>query len=517
MAGIQSGFFNSQNDDRPYDAEDMNAIIGGHLLDGIFPMEGSNTPFLVGLSNSEGTQIAVLQGMAWIHGHWVNFGYDEPTIKLDLSSPDATNPRIDLVVIRLDEKNRNSSIVVKTGTPAATPTRPTVTYGPDIFELPIAYQEVDNAGGIIHQPTMLIGTNECPYVMSTIDPKDLTERFDAHVKYADTRFEGLRVGKATVELTITCSNEYVPIPSLTVNGMTDKDGNPVTIGPHNKVVGLVEVNKDVTISIQDLYGDLTFSQVTINLGAGDFSKQEIRMNSLASRQCFGSRSIKFTENVRSMRYSMVGGGGGGASGNPSGTSGGGGAGDVYNSGSVTITPEKEYSIVIGSGGSGSNNGSGSTGGTTTFNGHMAYGGKGGGHAAGVRAKTGGAAPVAASGKDHLNGNSSSLGSAMTEYGNRAPAGGGAGGYLYWDKALSSSSPSSGYGGSGQGYGGNGGTANSYSADSGKAGMSRGSGGGGGGYTYVMDQSGLNPIEVRSNGGMGANGMIAFKFTLRMQF
>lgn len=104
------------------------------------------------LNPSFGTNMTLLidTGRAWIQGR-----YYENTASLSLSVPaaDATNPRIDRVVLRLDMTNRSISAVIKAGTPATSPTVPVLQQDLTIYELSVC-QYLVNAGATL--PTNLV-------------------------------------------------------------------------------------------------------------------------------------------------------------------------------------------------------------------------------------------------------------------------------------------------------------------------------------------------------------------------
>lgn len=86
-------------------------------------------------ANSSGMQVKVAPGFAIIRGHAYNSDVEE-TLTIAAS---ATNPRRDLIVLRLDPSANSALLAVKTGTPATSPTDPNLTQTDEgVYELPLA-------------------------------------------------------------------------------------------------------------------------------------------------------------------------------------------------------------------------------------------------------------------------------------------------------------------------------------------------------------------------------------------
>lgn len=118
-----SGFFNSINSDRKYNAEQMAAIFDGLITDGIFDSIGDHfqvTPASSGLGVNIGT------GRAWLNQTW---SYNDTAYPVTLGAASSSLGRKDLICLKVDKSNavRANSLVVIAGTPAESPVEPTVT------------------------------------------------------------------------------------------------------------------------------------------------------------------------------------------------------------------------------------------------------------------------------------------------------------------------------------------------------------------------------------------------------
>lgn len=134
-------FFNSVNGDREYEADEFAKYFRQILTSGLFYEKGS--PALK-ISQVSGLKTKVEPGSAMLEGYFYR-----NTSDLELIHPaaDATNPRIDRVVIRLDRSvaSRYVKAFIKKGTPAPTPTPPALQRDSIIYEISLAQVRI-NAG-----------------------------------------------------------------------------------------------------------------------------------------------------------------------------------------------------------------------------------------------------------------------------------------------------------------------------------------------------------------------------------
>lgn len=129
---IRSGFFNSIEGDRTYNAEDMSSMFEGIITDGV--LQGAGAELKVTPCSPAGRRVAVSSGKAILAGKWVR-NTDEHVLALE---PSDTDPRIDLVVAELDYTGRAFVFAVKKGTPAAMPKAPEPEDSSVKKELPLA-------------------------------------------------------------------------------------------------------------------------------------------------------------------------------------------------------------------------------------------------------------------------------------------------------------------------------------------------------------------------------------------
>jgi len=122
-------FFNAVDNDRLYNADDINAIIAAIATTGINGDGFTVTPL-------SGLTVTIAPGEAVIEGHL--YTLDEPK-NLTCDAAHATNPRIDAVVIRLDNDARTITSQIVKGTPAASPVAPSPMRTGTIYDLVVAH------------------------------------------------------------------------------------------------------------------------------------------------------------------------------------------------------------------------------------------------------------------------------------------------------------------------------------------------------------------------------------------
>lgn len=118
------GFYNSQNKDRRYNANQMTSLFDGIITDGIFEAIGEK--FMV--SASSGMTVNVGTGRAWFNQTWT---LNDSPLPITIPVSELVLNRIDTIVIDVDKINRTNDIFVISGTPASNPSAPTLISDPD--------------------------------------------------------------------------------------------------------------------------------------------------------------------------------------------------------------------------------------------------------------------------------------------------------------------------------------------------------------------------------------------------
>ena len=167
---VTSGFFNSLNGDRRYNAEQMSSIFDGIIRDGIFANIG--TAFAV--KADVGNTVIVGIGRAWFNSTWL---LNDALLPLVASISEILLDRIDAVVIEIDHRDsvREGSIKMIKGTPSSSPNRPTMIQTSDVNQYPLAYiYRKANSSSIIQADiTNMIGTSSTPYITGILQVQNI--------------------------------------------------------------------------------------------------------------------------------------------------------------------------------------------------------------------------------------------------------------------------------------------------------------------------------------------------------
>jgi len=168
---ITSGFFDSVNGDRKYDADQMSNYFDGLVSDGVYETIGDK--FLV--TANTGMTLNVGSGRAIIQSRWVK---NDATEVLTLDPSDVQLNRIDAVVLRLDTGARTITLTVKKGTAVSgTPTMPAITRTQTVYELYLASVYIGKGATQPTTITDLRPSSYCGWVTGIVQQVDTSDLF----------------------------------------------------------------------------------------------------------------------------------------------------------------------------------------------------------------------------------------------------------------------------------------------------------------------------------------------------
>lgn len=225
---IKYGFFNSVNGDRVYNAEDVGRYLYGIVSDGVYQDDTGRLQVLA----SSGMAVAVQTGRAMLSYHYME-NDSAYSLTLDIGT---TLPRVDLIVMRLDLSNRNITIQVKKGTPAASPTMPNLSRESTVYELALAAITVPaNATAVTQANIQDLRPNSdyCGWVtgiVQQLDTATLYSQWEAAYKAQFAKYDAefqawfsTLTGKLTVD---TYIQEYKRTHTTVANDMEINIGIP---------------------------------------------------------------------------------------------------------------------------------------------------------------------------------------------------------------------------------------------------------------------------------------------------
>ncbi len=176
--------------DRVYTAEDFAAERAAYVSNGVT----SADTLAVLPAAAGGMQVSVSAGAAVINGYTY---WNTAPLTLSLAAADASLPRTDLVLLRLDLAARSMYCAVKTGTPAAQPTLPAITAETEIFEIPLAAVTVAAGETVIEAAHI---TDLRPRADYILNPKDVDAAIAEYAAALETYF-----GEENAETLISAS------------------------------------------------------------------------------------------------------------------------------------------------------------------------------------------------------------------------------------------------------------------------------------------------------------------------
>lgn len=185
---VSSGFFNSLNGDRKYNAAQMSAIFDGLIIDGVFASIG--TAFAVKAAGGLAVNVGI--GKAWFDHTWT---VNDSILPMTAPEAEVLLDRIDAVVLEVNgmESVRNNTIKFVKGNPSSAPSRPTLTNEGNVHQYPLCYIYRKYGTAVINQAdiTPMVGTESTPFVtgiLQTISLDELLGKWQDELdRFTDTR------------------------------------------------------------------------------------------------------------------------------------------------------------------------------------------------------------------------------------------------------------------------------------------------------------------------------------------
>lgn len=183
---ITYGYFNSSGGDRRYNADQMSEYFDGLITNGVYESVGQAMIVKVG---TEAMTVTVGTGRAIIDCKWLK---NDSMLSLTITPANALLPRYTAVIVRLDNENRLMEITTKDGTPAATPTQPTIADN----ELALAMIYVRAGATSISQAdiTDTRASADCGWITGLIEQVDTSELWLQWQAAYQSYYDAMRAG-----------------------------------------------------------------------------------------------------------------------------------------------------------------------------------------------------------------------------------------------------------------------------------------------------------------------------------
>lgn len=179
----QCGFFNAKlvngQYDRVYVAEQFAAYFASFIGNGVF---GGTSSQLQVVANDNMT-VTIAPGKAWINGWW--FSSTENHIET-VELADGVLNRVDCVVLRWDNTERNMYFKVLKGVPSNSPSKPTLVRNSDYYDLVLCYINVNRGVSKIRQQDITdtrLNSSVCGIVTGVVKQADTTDIFRQFTDY----------------------------------------------------------------------------------------------------------------------------------------------------------------------------------------------------------------------------------------------------------------------------------------------------------------------------------------------
>ena len=245
-----SGFFNSVNGDRLYNADQMSRIFEGLITDGVYESVANK----LAVQPNSGMTIQIATGRGWFGRHWVN---NDSEYKLTVAQSDVILNRYVAVVIKVDDTDavRDAVPYLKYSDFATTPEKPTMTRTETVKEYCLAYIYI-KAGATAITASDIEDTraNEslCGWVTGLIEQLSSATLFDQFTAIFNNWFSGLQdiinentetmlVNALPVSVAVTLSSN-----SWTLDGGLYKQSVTVTNMNNTKSVVIQPATESVT-------------------------------------------------------------------------------------------------------------------------------------------------------------------------------------------------------------------------------------------------------------------------------
>lgn len=156
--------------DRVYTAEDFAAERAAYVSNGVTAADA----LTVSPGADGGMSVDIAAGAAVIDGYTY---FNTAPLTLVPEEADVSLPRVDLVVLRLDLRERRMYCAVKTGTAAEVPTAPVCETGEEIREIALAQINVAAGESVIESAHIMDLRVRADYILNRLEVEELLEKY----------------------------------------------------------------------------------------------------------------------------------------------------------------------------------------------------------------------------------------------------------------------------------------------------------------------------------------------------
>ena len=248
----KSGFFNSVNGDRVYNAQEMNEIFKGLITNGVYEAVGNK----LAVQPNSGMTIQIATGRGWFNNHWVTNATEYLTT---LEASDVTLNRYAAVCVRVDDNDsvRSAEPYIKYSEYATTPVKPTMERSDKLNEYCLAYIYIKAGASEITGADIedtRHNTELCGYVRGLIDQIDANTLFTQYEAIFKEWFNNLN-DYVDENTEVKLANDVLEIN----NDITD-----IT----NNVTELTNNHNDLNDEVVNIQDEVNLLQRTVGYSVG---------------------------------------------------------------------------------------------------------------------------------------------------------------------------------------------------------------------------------------------------------
>lgn len=269
----KSFVFNSINGDRRYRAEDFRDYFASFVGNGVFPNPSTT---LQVISNDDMT-VTVKAGKGWINGA---IYYNTENLILRVDNADGVLNRIDRVILRFDNLERNITCKIKKGIFASTPVPQTLQRDMDAYELCLAEIYVGKGDTSVFQSKITdtrLNSELCGIVTQVIKEIDTTELFKKLDVFIEERGKDVKywMDQSTNKWAMDF-NEWFD----SVKGILDGD---IAGALTNRILSLEGITKNHTSEIEKLKDKVENGLKADNMQMADGNSVEKNVNDVRNK------------------------------------------------------------------------------------------------------------------------------------------------------------------------------------------------------------------------------------------
>lgn len=253
---INCGFFNSIDNDRPYNAEQMNNPYKRLVSNGVFAKPDGEKSDDFKVYTNGGMSVLVSAGDGIFDYKWAN---NTAPYEIAVPMADLYNDRIDSVIFRVNYVDRVGELILVEGVASDNPIAPELIRNEKYVDYRLANISVKT--GVLAISAIDIvdtrATTDCGFVTHLLQQSDITETYSNWQAQFDAWFLNLKETIATTTIISSFSSKFIATENTTEV--------PINVDNYNSVLDILQVYKDGLLLVENYdYTVNDFNTITLN-------------------------------------------------------------------------------------------------------------------------------------------------------------------------------------------------------------------------------------------------------------